>query len=114
MIELKCEECGYKSTEESDFDTGYNNRTLCNDCRQKEIKQAYIKCANEVKEISLIDKKELAKAQQCLYYMDLNEYNESTENDIKDILKFYINDLKEQIENHESEIENYLSESKKY
>ncbi len=84
------------------------------DCRQKEIKQAYFRCVDEVKEILLKDKKELAKSEQCLFYMDLNEYKESTENDIKDILKVYVDDLKEQIEKHESEMKTYLSESKKY
>jgi len=114
MIELNCKECGYKSTEESDFATGYNNRTLCVDCRQKEIKQLYLHCADEVKEIIQIDKKELSKVEECLAYMNLNEYDKRIEDNIIGILEFYVNDLKEQIENHKSERENYLSDSDKY
>lgn len=112
-MELICEECGYKAEEASDFAIGYSNRTLCVDCRQQEIRTALNRCAGEVEEILLIDRKELAKSQQCLYYMDLNEYDEHIENDIKEILKFYINDLKGQIETHEGEMKTYLSEAKK-
>ena len=112
-MELVCEECGYKAEEESDFVVGYKNRTLCVDCRQQEIRTALNRCAGEVEEMLLIEKKELAKSQQCLYYLDLNEYDKHIENDIKEIIKFYINDLKNQIETHEGERETYLSEAKK-
>jgi len=46
--------------------------------------------------------------------MNLNEYDKRIEDNIIGILEFYVNDLKEQIENHKSERENYLSDSDKY
>lgn len=112
-LELNCEECRYKSFEESDFVVGYNSRTLCVDCRQKEIKNTFQKCIGEVNEIILIDKKELAKSEECLCYMGLNEYDEHIENNIIEILKFYINDLKDQILQHEVEKSNYEEEIRK-
>lgn len=108
-----CEDCGYKSDEESNFVVGYNNRTICVNCRQQEIRKALNRCAGEVEEILLIEKKELAKSKMCLYYMDLNEYDEKIENQIKEIIKFYIDDLKNQISQHKSERKTYLNEAKK-
>ena len=112
-VELKCEECNYSAFEESDFAVGYGQRTLCVDCREKELKDAYQKSFDEVSEIILIVKKELAKSEECFCYMGLNEYDEHIENNIKGILKFYINDLKDQISQHKSEKETYLQEINK-
>ena len=111
---IVCEECNYKSYEESDFTIGYNHRTLCVDCREKELKNAYQKSVDEVSEIILVEKKELAKAEECLCYMGLNEYDERIEDNIKGILEFYINDLKEQVSQHESEKESYQKELKQF
>ena len=113
MIELVCEECNYKSSEESDFAIGYEDKTLCVDCKKAEINQAFQKAIEELDEIILIEKKELAQSEECLCYMGLNEFDERIENNIKDIIKFYIEDLKNQISQHESEKETYLGEINK-
>lgn len=61
----------------------------------------------EVGESITKTEKELSDTKDCLEYMSLNYVDENIEEKIVDILKFYINDVKEILDNARKEKEYY-------
>lgn len=58
--------------------------------------------------------KELNDAKECLEYMSLNYLDENIEKKIAEILKFYINDVQESLDNTKKEkqyYEDYLNKN---
>lgn len=71
--------------------------------QQKNFKNAIA----EVTEIIWVEKKELAKAEECLAYMHLNILDDRIEKNIIDVLTSYVDDTKKTISSHESEKKSY-------
>ena len=76
----------------------------------KKYKKNLQEALNETKDNVLKMQKELSKTNKCIEYFNLNYYDTRIEKDIVGILKFYKNDLKENLKVYKSEKSAYEDE----